>query len=373
MTRILLTGGSGFIAAHVLDALLHRGHSVVTTVRSEEKARKIRDSHPDVPKDKLDFAIVEDIAKLDGNYVARNNCLAHPMATCSNNWLIGYKYIYIYIAFDEAVIADPPFEVVIHTASPFHFRADNNQTEYLDPAINGTVGILRAIKRSAPTVKHVVITSSFAAIIDAKKPPTYKYSEADWNPITEAEALLNPIYGYRASKTFAERAAWEFVENEKPNFTVTTINPPVVLGPVIHHVDSFATLNTSNERIRDLITGAGKHSCPPTGTYLWVDVRDVALAHILAAEKQKEAANQRFFVTAGNFSNRQVAGIIYEEFPQLREKLPVEEDALKPGDFPAEGYSGFDNERSRDVLGLEYRSLRQSVVDTVKSLLEIKG
>lgn len=138
-------------------------------------------------------------------------------------------------------------------------------------------------------------------------------------------------------------------------------------------MDSIATLNTSNERIRDLITGAAKHSCPPTGTYLWVDVRDVALAHILAAEKQKEAANQRFFVTAGNFSNRQVAGIIYEEFPQLREKLPVEENALKPGDFPAEGYSGFDNKRSREVLGLEYRSLRQSVVDTVKSLLEIKG
>lgn len=90
-------GGSGFIAAHVLDALLHRGHSVVTTVRSEEKARKIRDSHPDVPKDKLDFVIVEDIAKLDGNYVAPNNCLAHPMATCSHNWLIGYKYKYIYI------------------------------------------------------------------------------------------------------------------------------------------------------------------------------------------------------------------------------------------------------------------------------------
>ncbi|PGH33177.1 hypothetical protein GX50_04019 [[Emmonsia] crescens] len=340
MTRILLTGGSGFIAAHVLDTLLQRGHSVVTTVRSEEKAQKIRDSHPNVPKDKLDFAIVEDIAKLD--------------------------------AFDKAVISNPPFETVIHTASPFHFNSTDNKKEFLDPAINGTVGILHAIKRSAPTVKHVVITSSFAAIIDVKKPPTYTFSEVDWNPITEAEAFLNPMHGYRASKTFAERAAWEFIENEKPNFTIATVNPPVVLGPVVHPLDSLAALNTSNERIRDLITGAAKNSCPPTGTHLWVDVRDLALAHTLAAEKQKEAANQRFFITAGKFSNRQVSEIIYEEFPQLREKLPGEE-ALKSGDFPPEGFFGFNNEKSKNVLGLEYRPLRQSVVDAVKSLLEIKG
>jgi uncharacterized protein YbjT (DUF2867 family) len=63
--ELLLTfpcaGGSGFIAAHVLDVLLEHGHSVVTTVRSQEKADKIKEAHPGVPKDKLDFAIVEDI------------------------------------------------------------------------------------------------------------------------------------------------------------------------------------------------------------------------------------------------------------------------------------------------------------------------
>lgn len=79
-------GGSGFIAAHILDTLLERGHSVVTTVRSQEKADKIKEAHPNVGTDKLGFTIVEDIA-LPG-------------------------------AFDKAVISDPPFEAVIHTASP---------------------------------------------------------------------------------------------------------------------------------------------------------------------------------------------------------------------------------------------------------------
>lgn len=95
MTRVLLTGGSGFIAAHVLDILLKNGHRVVTTVRSQEKANKIAQAHSSYGKDKLDFAIVEDIAQEN--------------------------------AFDKAVVSDPPFEAVIHTASPFHFNVTDVQ------------------------------------------------------------------------------------------------------------------------------------------------------------------------------------------------------------------------------------------------------
>ena len=193
--RVLLTGGSGFIAAHVLDILLEHGHSVVTTVRSQEKANKIKDAHPKVGKDKLDFALVEDVAQ-EG-------------------------------AFDKAVVSDPPFEAVIHTASPFHFNVTDVQKELLDPAVIGTTGILKSIKKSAPSVNRVVITSSFASIVNPSKgtAPDKTYSEADWNPITHKEALENPAAGYRASKTFAEKAAWDFVEKEKPNFSLATMCP----------------------------------------------------------------------------------------------------------------------------------------------------
>jgi nucleoside-diphosphate-sugar epimerase len=94
--------------------------------------------------------------------------------------------------------------------------------DLLDPAIIGTTGVLKAIKKNAPTVKQVVITSSFASIINASKGNSWTehtYSEKDWNPITEEEAVQNPSNGYRASKTFAEKAAWKFVEEERPNFT----------------------------------------------------------------------------------------------------------------------------------------------------------
>lgn len=65
------TGGSGFIATHVIEALLKGGHSVVTTVRTPEKGQSIKDLFPNVPKEKLDFVIVKDIAQPDGTPALR--------------------------------------------------------------------------------------------------------------------------------------------------------------------------------------------------------------------------------------------------------------------------------------------------------------
>jgi nucleoside-diphosphate-sugar epimerase len=353
MTRVLLTGGSGFIAAHVLDILLHRGHSVVTTVRSQAKADKIKQAHSKYGSDKLDFAIVEDIAQEN--------------------------------AFDKAVVSDPPFEAVIHTASPFHFNVTDVQKvrwlqrsphsinqlttskELLDPAIIGTTGILKSIKKSAPSVKRVVITSSFASIVNPFKGnwPEHTYSEEDWNPISTEQAIENPANGYRASKTFAERAAWDFVEKEKPNFNIATMCPPLVLGPIVHYLNSLDGLNTSNQRIRDIMLGKAKEEIPPTGTYLWVDVRDLAECHVAAIEKE-EAANKRFFITAGYFSNKEIAQIIEKTYPQYKDDLPTEK--TPGGDYPSEGVYKYNNKRTIEVLGIKFKSLEQSISDTVKSL-----
>ncbi|KAI5305625.1 hypothetical protein KEM56_003827 [Ascosphaera pollenicola] len=334
MTRVLLTGGSGFIAAHVLHTLLTRGHSVVTTVRSQEKADKIKSAHANVPEERLSFAIVPDIAQLD--------------------------------AFDEAIKSDPPFEAVIHTASPFHFNSKDVQKDMLDPAINGTVGILKSIKKSAPSVKKVVITSSFAAILDTTKKIPHVFSEADWNPVTLEQAIADPVTGYIASKAFAEKAAWKFLEEEKPGFELSTICPPMVFGPIVSYLNSFSALNTSNQLTGNIAAGnfAGK-SLPPTPFPEWVDVRDVALAHVLAMEKD-EASGKRFFIINGLASHKDVAEVIAKNFPEYKDRVPTGE-GLEAGATKGEWY-GSDNSRSKEVLGLEYTSLEKSVCDTVKSL-----
>ena len=253
------------------------------------------------------------------------------------------------------------------TSSPFHFNVTDAKKDLLDPAIIGTTGVLKAIKKNAPTVKRVVITSSFASIIDGSKGsrPNYTYSEKDWNPITEDEATQNPSNGYRASKVFAEKAAWDFVEKEKPNFTLSTLCPPLVLGPIIHYLQGLDNLNTSNQRIYSIISGKTKEELPATGTFVWVDVRDLALAHIRAAEID-EAQGKRFFITAGYFSNEEIADIIRDNFSDLKDKLPSK--GVKGGGYPEEGIFKYDNSRTKQVLGIEFTDLKKSIVDTVKSL-----
>ncbi len=58
---ILVTGASGFVAAHVLNEFLEHGYKVRGTVRSEESANKVRKTHAKYG-DKLSFAIVKDVA-----------------------------------------------------------------------------------------------------------------------------------------------------------------------------------------------------------------------------------------------------------------------------------------------------------------------
>jgi nucleoside-diphosphate-sugar epimerase len=270
-------------------------------------------------------------------------------------------------AFDEAVVSDPPFDAVVHTASPFHFNVTDPKKDLLDPAILGTTGILKAIKARASNVKRVVITSSFASIINLKSPPE-SYSEENWNPVTMEEALEDPLTAYRASKTFAEKAAWDFVKKENPNFELATVCPPLVLGPVVHYLNSLDAINTSNARIRDIMQGKMKNTLAPTGTFIWVDVRDVAMAHVKAMELP-EAAGKRFFVTAGYMTNKDIVDCMRRAFPELSSELPPKD---VESDLPKDAFR-YDNSRSVGILGLKYRSLKDCVTDTVKSLQAVSA
>lgn len=325
--------------AHILEQLLAKNHTVITTVRSEEKAQKIRDAHPSsVQQGHLTVAVVPDIAQLD--------------------------------AFD-AVIAEhgADLEVVLHTASPFHFKWTDAQRELIDPALNGTRGILEAIKRSAPSVRRVVITSSFAAIVSEKHfaDPNTTFTEASWNPDTIEDVGRSPATAYRVSKTAAELFAWDFVKSAKPNFDLVTVNPPVVFGPVAHSLASLDAINTSNERIVALLRGEWKIQIGATGPVgLWVDVRDAAAAHIKAFEIP-EAGGRRLFTAGGRTSNREVARIVRENFPEYADRLPGPE---VPGGEPAPEDKTFkyNNEATHKLLGIEWISIEKSVTDTVRSL-----
>ncbi|EXJ84020.1 dihydroflavonol-4-reductase [Capronia epimyces CBS 606.96] len=334
-------GGSGFIAAYCIKQLLERGCEVVTTVRSHDKGTKVLNAHS-ASGGKLSYQIVEDVARKG--------------------------------AFDEVVKSTPDLDFVLHTASPFHYNVQDPVKDFLEPAVTGTTSILQAIKDSAPSVKRVVFTSSFAAVNGGSKTTPPFYDESCWNPITWDEAAQDKTKAYRGSKTLAERAAWAFIENEKPTFDLVTINPSLVFGPAAPHLSpgELASLNTSNLRIWDMIQGKMKDRLDPTGFYSWVDVRDVALAHVRALEIP-EAGGSRFLLMAGYHTNKRIAEIIATLGPEFRELFPANLEALDddlPG--PAERYT-FSTKRSTEVLGIVYTSLENSVKDTVESLLKLRA
>lgn len=132
-------------------------------------------------------------------------------------------------------------------------------------------------------------------------------------------------------------------------------------------MNSLDALNTSNQRVRDIYQGKAKDQIPETGAFLWVDVRDLALCHVKAIEVEA-AANKRFFVTAGHFSNKEIAKIIKKDYPQTQ-NLPS--DSTQGGDYPEGGVYSYDNSRTKDVLGITFKSLDDSIKDTVKSFQSV--
>lgn len=327
---VLITGASGFVASHVVNAFLSRGYKVRGTVRSEEAANKVM-SHSRY-SNQLSMVIVPDMA-------APN-------------------------AFDEAVKG---VSGVIHTASPFALEVEDNDRDLLQPAIQGTLNILEAISRHKPSVRRVVITSSFASVLDPERGfrPGYTYTEDDWNPCSYeiAKTTTNGSVAYCASKAFAERSAWDWMSRHKPDFSIATICPPWIFGPSAEKMQSLTRLNESTEKLYHLIDGS-LTEVPAMDFAAFVDVRDVAQAHLLSYEVN-EAANQRFLVGAGYFDYQTACDIIRAKFPSLQEKTPKG----TPGASKMGQTYILDGSKAERVLGLKYRSLETTLTDTVNCLL----
>ena len=84
----------------------------------------------------------------------------------------------------------------------------------------------------ADKLKRLTIMSSFASVVDLEKNPRggYVYTDKDWDPVTLEQGKKDGFWGYHASKTFAERAAWDLWKEAKPAWDLVTFCPPMVYG-----------------------------------------------------------------------------------------------------------------------------------------------
>lgn len=333
---LLITGASGFIGGHLLSQAFAKGYKVRAVVRSQSAADKILAAFPS-QSSQLSFAMVEGIT--DPEY------------------------------FKDAFAG---ITGVLHLATPVHIQPEDNKRDLLDPAIQGTLSIVQAAHKYGNSVQRLVNTSNMGALMDTSKGlrPGYTYSEKDWNPMTydEAAAAVDDGLGvYCASKSLAEKSLWAFAEKEKPSFSVVSVNPSVVYGPLFYMVAIPDGLNPSSKLVWDLVDAP---AVPPPDYPGVVDVRNVAQALLLAFETP-EAAGERFLL-AQHFDWQLAVDGAREVLPEPeRSRIPEGKPGSMGGGAWKKDMYAVDGSKAERVLGLKYLSVKDTIGDFLKQTLKV--
>ena len=329
---VLVTGASGYIATHLIKQLQTQGKCRVRgTVRSLKNEDKVKELKGLVPDAIHPLELVE--AELNDE-------------ECWKAAVQGCTFVY-------------------HLASPCALGNDEN--EFIVPAVNGTVNVLKACVEAA-TVKRVVVTSSCAAV--TLNDDSHVLTEKDWTPEENANA-------YYKSKIRAERAAWEFVEKleDEKKFELAVVNPSAVVGPFLTYSKSGSVnmirsfLNKEVPAVADVTFGV-------------VDVRDVAAAHIAAMEKP-EAPGNRHIVSEREMSLKEIADVVSKEFtPQGYSitSMTIPKFLAWPMQFFNQDMKAmypmigkkihFNNDRLQNALGIQPRDATVSIIELCYCLIE---
>jgi len=319
--RICVTGASGFLASHIVEQLLSRGYHVHGTVRDPTDPKKV--AH---------------LTSLPG--------ASERLTLFKADLLDGHEVF-------EAAFKGT--HGVIHVASPFHNKGGEN--ELVVPAVTGTRNILVSVE-NVPEVKQIVLTSSMAAVgfNGGKLPPTHIYTEADWS---NADLQRQNQSWYPLSKTLAEKSAWDYMATErKRDFRLIVINPTLIVGPILQ-----PTLNTSSEIVASYLNG--EKEVIPQSTMGYVDVRDVAEAHIKAYES--ESAEGRYIMIERSLPWADLCEILRKETKGKKYKIPTKEaEGNKPTPML------FDSSKVIKLLGHPLITVEESIRDTIKGLEQHK-
>lgn len=336
MKKVLLTGVSGFLGSHTTIQLLNKGYQVIGTLRDLKRAPSIQKAlEPYTPHlDRLEF---KEADLLDAGIW---DSLCHGV------------------------------DFVQHIASPFPRLLPKNEAELIRPAVEGTLNVLQAAYRAG--VKRTVLTSSTGAIMYGKTPITTKatYTEDDWSD----PAVSQDITPYFKSKTLAEKAAWDFINQAKGGMELSVICPGAILGPVLEQ--DFGT--SANLVIK---TMDGSSPALPQIGYDLVDVRSVAELHILAMDSPLSAGQR--FIGSGEFASfKDIAEILRPRYP----KYPIPSRVL-PG-FMVKVFSLIDptikpilldlgkerrvsHSKAEKLLNWKPRSREEAVLSCAESLIQL--
>ncbi len=326
---VFVTGASGFIAGHCILRLLKEGYAVRGSLRTSASA------------DAVKMALAPHVSTHDLSFVTLD-------LSADEGW-------------DEA-LKDCTY--LLHVASPFPAAKPEHEDDLIIPARDGTLRALRAAAKAG--VKRTVLTSSVVAIgYGEDRDRDYVYTEDDWSN-TDGE-----FSAYGKSKTFAERAAWEFMgSTEAGEMELAVINPGAVLGPLLR-----SDFSSSGQIVKRLLNGSVP-ACPAIG-FSFIDVRDVADAHY-AAMLNPSAAGRRFLLVGHYAWMIDVSRVLHSAgYKSPTMKLPnfivhilaMFDKSIRLLKSGLGVRRIFSNERMRTELNIQPRSLDDMVLSMAESMV----
>jgi len=311
--KVLVTGANGYLATWVTKKYLEAGYSVRGTVRSLSKSAFLTNKFAR-HGDRFGLVVVEDITK-DG-------------------------------AFDEAVKG---VDAIAHTASPFHYKS-TDPDDLIIPAVRGTTSILNSALKNGSSLKRFILTSSVAAVREDTSVPRV-FTESNWNnsaveAVKTKGSAAGPVTIYLASKTLAEKVAWEFVAayGSEISWDLVVINPPWIFGPSLSPAPTVDDINTSQREIYDTLSGA-RTGAQLRGQGNWVHVTVAAEAHVRATQAAA-AGGQRIIIKSGSF--------FYQDLLDLAAELGIPNVPRgEPGSTKGISFiSNLESKKAEELLGL---------------------
>jgi dihydroflavonol-4-reductase len=330
---VLVTGGSGYIGGWCVVGLLQQGYTVRATVRNLAREGGVRAALGKAADagDQLSFHAADLMGDTGWNE-ATEGC-----------------------------------DYVLHVASPLGVAEPKDPDELITPAREGARRAVNAAIRAG--VKRVVLTSSVAATSKGVHGPDSVADETQWTDLGERE-----VGAYARSKTLAERAAWDLIDASGGATTLATVNPALVLGPVLS-----GDFSESVQVVERLLNGRVP-GLPRLGFNV-VDARDVADLHIRAMTAP-EAAGQRF-IAAGTYAwMGELAALLRARLGADAAKVPTRRvpdfvlrlaglfDADLKSVTPGLGLKhDYSSAKAQSLLGWKPRPLEETVLDCARSLI----
>ncbi|CAL5426106.1 unnamed protein product [Camellia sinensis] len=359
---VCVTGASGFIASWLVKLLLQRGYTVRASVRDPSDQKK-----------------TDHLLALDG---AKERLRL----------------------FKANLLEEGSFDSVVDGCEEKDLKhmIYKSHHELIEPALNGTLNVLGSCAKN-PTVKRVVLTSSVAAVAYNGRPRTSDVIiDETW--FSDPESCKENKNKQRLSKTLAEDAAWKFAKEN--GIDMVAINPAMVIGPLLQptlNTSSAAILNLINdhqfsngglgrsdeagdkmgraneageelerankargqrrEEVAVVAVAGGGSQTYPNASFGWINVKDVANAHIQAYEIP--SANGRYCLVERVAHYSEVVNILHKLYPSFQ--LPEKSADDKPF-MPTYQVS---REKAK-TLGIDFISLEEGLKETVESLTEKK-